>query len=137
MPTTTPNRKRAPEIPTDEIDYEEIGADDLTPSQEKALRRIWRAAWDRASNGGLTDVEVKEFNLKPIGSGPYLTVSVVLELGRVGDENTAASVFCRTRGHFFVGSHGGIRVAGVGYSSDFEGKRQKTRRRPLIYGWTR
>lgn len=110
-----------------------------TDSQRQALRRIWDAAQEKASNGGLSEVELKELEVEPNhtnGAGlPVL--SIVIEMGRVGDEETLASVFCRTRGHFFVGSHGGIEAAGVGHSPDFEGKRTKARREPLIYGWKR
>lgn len=116
----------------DEADYPD-GPVDLTPSQKRALVRIRSRALDRASNGGLSDAEIKRFEVKDMTGH---RIAVLIEAGHVGDENDLRSVFCRTRGHFFVGSHGGIEIAAVGYSRDYEGKRTKARKRPLIWGFS-
>lgn len=78
-----------------------------TPSQDRAIQKLIRKAWQAAAGYDLAyedEYEWKRFKVEPIGR----TLSVVIELGRIGDEGTAASVFCRTRGHAFVGPRGGI-----------------------------
>lgn len=89
----------------------------LTPSQLKAITKI---QLNQLRDGH----EVKQFRLVQLGS----CVSVVVEVGRKGDEGTLASVLCRTRGHFFVSRLGKIQAVDP---SD----KVKAKKYPLIYGW--
>lgn len=74
----------------------------MTQKQEQAVRRIRREV-----ESGLfysTRCELKEFTVKEYDT----FVSVVFEVGQMGDEGTLAAVFARDRGHVFVGTRGGI-----------------------------
>lgn len=42
------------------------------------------------------------------GDGRERGLTVRMELGRKGDEDTMASVFCRSRQQFFIGPRGGL-----------------------------
>ncbi len=98
------------------------GSSPLTQSQLDAITRIQQ---DRLLGQG-TGYEVKEFRLTNLGR----CVSVVVTVGRKGDEGTMAAVLCRYRGHFFVGRRGGIEAV-----SPSEGNASKAQQYPLIYGW--
>ena len=90
----------------------------ITPAQVRAITQCQLAKlWDRQ--------EVKVFEVRQHGG----FVSVYVEVGRIGDEGTLASVFCRYRGHFFIGRRGKIQ-AKRGKAS-----KAKLQKYPLIYGW--
>lgn len=92
----------------------------LSPAQLKAITRVqqYKLRDDKT--------EVKQFSVVQLG----FTVSVVCEVGRKGDEGTAAAIFCRHRGHFMIGRNGGIRS--MSHKMEDNAKAKKY---PLIYGW--
>jgi hypothetical protein len=60
----------------------------------------------RQSHGGLSDVEVKQFEVTPGPKGQGAFAYIVV--GRVGDEDTLAQVFCRDTRHILIGAKGGV-----------------------------
>lgn len=76
----------------------------MTKSQENAIERIKRLAARDLMFGDKSKYEFKEFKTD---ENEYF-VSVVLEVGKKGDEGTLAEVFCRDRAQLFVGKRGGI-----------------------------
>jgi hypothetical protein len=97
----------------------------LTPSQVKAITQIqqYKLRGEISKSFGREYMEVKQFSVQNLGH----VVSVVVEVGNKGDEGTMGAIYCRSRGHFFVGRNGKISIAGK------EGRKQN--RYPLIYGW--
>lgn len=114
----------------EERDGETVSRDDLTPSQRRALRRVYLTGMESATNGGLGEAEPSKFEIVPLYRG---RISVVIWFRRTDlPENAAGNIFPQ-HAHFFIGSHGGIEIAGtVEY-----GKRTDAQKYPLIYGWTR
>jgi len=55
--------------------------------------------------------------------GPF--VALLSEVGMVGDEETMASVLCRTRRHIFIGPRGGLKLVNAA--------RYDTRRKRFVY----
>lgn len=125
--------KALPNPAIDEIEWDGIRPEDLTPSQRDAIVRIWKAGHERASNGGRSETDTKKFEISELASGRYTKISVILEIGLEGE--SGLQFLTRSSGHFFVGSHGGIEIAGIDYDSDYDGKRSAAREHPLIYGW--
>lgn len=112
--------------------YETITAADMNRSERRALRRILKSSDLYQYDGSAisrrvrdTDKELKRFEIKRIHPN---AISVVVEVGCVGDENDMRSVLCRHRIHAFIGPRGGITVSP---------RKNKTRARkyPLIWGW--
>lgn len=89
---------------------------DLTPSQKRNVRVL--LAEGLAVNGieGAVAREFKEASLDRVGEySDWLALYVVV--GRKGDEGTAAEIYCRERGHFFLSRRGGVsfyRAAKIG-----------------------
>ena len=51
----------------------------------------------------------KNYEIKQWVVEEYETfVSLVVEVGMIGDENTYASIYCRDRLHVFIGKKGGV-----------------------------
>ena len=51
----------------------------------------------------------KNYEIKQWEVEEYETfVSLVVEVGMIGDENTYASIYCRDRLHVFIGKRGGV-----------------------------
>lgn len=94
--------------------------DESTPLTQSQIDAITRIQQYNVRDG----YEVKQFHLCNLGA----KASVVVEVGRKGDEGTAGAIFCRQRGHFFVGRQGRIEAL------DGENK-DGAKRHPLIYGW--
>jgi hypothetical protein len=71
----------------------------LTSSQKSAIAQI--------KNNMLRDpsYEIKYFHLATIGRAK---VSLVVEVGKVNDEGTYGSIFCRNRRHYCIGARGGL-----------------------------
>ncbi|MBC8868616.1 MAG: hypothetical protein H8E44_04330 [Planctomycetes bacterium] len=69
--------------------------------------------------------EIKSLRIENHGS----FVSVAITVGMPNDRGTMAALYCRDRGHFFVGRRGKIRA--------MNGKATKAQKAkyPLIYGW--
>ena len=86
----------------------------LTGSQAKALCNILHKADTFDFNRGKGNYEIKEYTVRGYDS----FVSVILEVGMVGDEGTLAQVYARDRVHLFIGKRGGITYP----SSDENGK---------------
>lgn len=70
----------------------------MTQSQERAINKIKRASiW-------MDGLEIKRFEIEDfIGF-----VSLYIEVGNIGDDDTLASIICRDRVHVFIGKRGGI-----------------------------
>lgn len=77
-----------------------------TKEQGRALARLKAEFWRRASLGSPEDYEWKKFEVTDLG----FALALYVEVGRVGDERTLASVFCRARFHVFVGPNGGLKA---------------------------
>ena len=75
----------------------------MTKAQERAVERIRRQAKQDLFFG-----DKCEFKLFEVDENPYF-VSVVVEVGMIGDEGTLASAFCRYHCQLFIGKRGGIR----------------------------
>ena len=75
----------------------------MTKAQERAIERIKRQAKRDLFFG-----EEYEFKIFEVTENEYF-VSVVLEVGMIGDEGTLAALICRDHCHLFVGKRGGIR----------------------------
>ena len=76
----------------------------MTEKQARALYRILKGAETFDYSRGAGTYEIKEYKVEET---EYF-LSVVLEVGMIGDEGTMAQVFCRDRVHLFVGKRGGI-----------------------------
>ena len=51
--------------------------------------------------------ETKEIKEETIEELFYGAVSMVIEVGTIGDEGTMAEIYCRDRAHVFIGPRGG------------------------------
>lgn len=76
----------------------------MTEQQAKALCRILHSADTFDYGHGKGTYEIKQYD---VDDCKYF-ISVVLEVGMVGDEDTLASILCRSRVHLFIGKRGGI-----------------------------
>lgn len=74
----------------------------MTREQERTVELIRKEAQKQFFYGD--KYEFKEFDVE---ENEYF-VSVVAEVGLIGDEGTFAAVFCRDRVHLFVGKRGGV-----------------------------
>lgn len=74
---------------------------------------------DKSVERGIFPLEFKQFTVTPSNHG---TIYVVVEVGGVGDEGTAAALFCREHRHIAVGRRGGLHLLNA---------KLKTR----AYGW--
>lgn len=74
----------------------------MTRYQEKRINQIEEIMLNLV--GYPETKEIKEKSVHDIGHG---IVSLVIEVGDVGDEGTLAAVFCRQRAHIFIGPKGG------------------------------
>lgn len=74
----------------------------MTKEQERSIKLIERKAMDILFYG--KDYEFKKFEVE---ENEYF-VSLVFEVGAIGDEGTLAAVFCRDYGHVWIGKRGGI-----------------------------
>ena len=53
----------------------------------------------------------KNYEIKKWELEEYDTfISLVVEVGMIGDENTYASIYCRDRLHVFIGKKGGVTI---------------------------
>lgn len=76
----------------------------VTESQAKALCNILKLADKFDYSHGKGGYEIKQYEV----TWSEYFLSVVLEVGAVGDEGTLAAIICRDRVHLFVGKRGGI-----------------------------
>ena len=79
----------------------------LTPKQERVICRLKELVFKADGRDAPDSYEFKQFEL--LASSTSGTVFVVSEVGRKGDEDTMASVFCRTRRMYAVRPTGHIR----------------------------
>ena len=86
-----------------------FGDDGLTDRQRDSVERIKTRFFERAANGD--KYEIKQLEIKP--AGEYSFATVVIEVGMIGDEGTAASLLCRTSGHFIIRVGGSIKCLGL------------------------
>lgn len=77
----------------------------MTEQQSKALCRILHSADTFDYSHGKGTYEIKRYE---VDDCKYF-LSVFMEVGKVGDEGTLASVLCRDNVHLFIGKRGGIR----------------------------
>lgn len=101
-------RERRAEIERDAERRMDESDVDLTPSQRRTIQRIMYSGWQEAAGNQLQFYRSHEVKRFEISRTDYGQVMVVAEFGRKEDEGTMASVFCRERGQFFIGSHGGL-----------------------------
>lgn len=94
----------------------------MTHKQSLAIRRIRQEALADRENYEIKTFEVNELS--------YGNLAVAISAGYVGDETDARSLCCRNRGHFVVGTRGGIK-------SLYLPPKSRKQKYALIYGWTR
>jgi hypothetical protein len=88
----------------------------MNATQERKIEQIKAAMLENASLGGLSNVEIKQLEVSENGH----FVSLVIEVGRVGDEDTMASIYCRDRRQVFIGKRGGVQLASVAKGTSFK-----------------
>lgn len=77
----------------------------MNKTQERTVERIRHDVMDAFDlSHGKGEFELKEFR---VNECEYF-VSVVAEVGMVGDEGSLASIFCRNRVHIYVGKRGAM-----------------------------
>lgn len=77
----------------------------MNKAQERAVERIRTGAFEAFDHSrGKGTYEYKQFT---VNENKHF-VSVIAEVGMIGDEGTLASIVCRDRVHLFVGKRGGI-----------------------------
>lgn len=83
----------------------------IRPAQEHMLSLVINQYFERNSftkDDGKNDYEFKQINLS-VHSG---FVSVWMQVGRIGDEGTLASIICRDKVHCFIGVRGALKAKG-------------------------
>ena len=81
----------------------------MNKRQARTVERLHREILKTFTFGGNSEYEYKEWEVyesKITENKDF--VSVVAEVGMVGDEGTMAEIFCRYRVHIFVGQRGGL-----------------------------
>lgn len=78
----------------------------ITQEQADAIRELEFGILNRFRHGA--DHEYKRFEVVVVS--PYKTVSIVTEVGMVGDEGTMAQFLARDYRHIFVGAKGAIEL---------------------------
>ena len=73
----------------------------MTKQQERRIAQIEEIMMNLV--GHPETKEIKEKNIEDLGH----CISMVIEVGQIGDEGTLAAVFCRQRAHIFIGRKGG------------------------------
>ena len=91
----------------------------LTRGQVKAVEDILREIVKQKSYGGAEGYEFKYIDIRD-GNPDRPMIFLITEYGRVNDENTMASIFCRDHRVFSLGKNGGIRLL-TGKKYDPEG----------------
>ena len=75
----------------------------MTNSQRNKINMIRKQAvnlhGDFAKNYEFKQWEIEEYDT---------FISLIVEVGMIGDENTYASIYCRDRLHVFIGKKGGV-----------------------------
>jgi len=65
--------------------------------------------------------EYKAFEVKLVDMSPRKPeVSLITEVGRVGDEGTMAEIYARNRRHIFIGPRGGVKLANARGKGSFK-----------------
>lgn len=79
----------------------------MNAKQQQAIEDFKKEAFRRHCNGKPDTHEFKCIEVKELEGG---IVSLIVEIGRKGDEGTAASLFARDRYHVFIWDRGGLRA---------------------------
>lgn len=99
-----------PECPMDEGSMEIL--ESMNPMQLKTVRLLLTSYWRHAAYyENTTKHEWKELRLERVSER---TIAMYAVMGLKGDEGSAAEIFCRRRGQFFIGRRGGLRFYGEG-----------------------
>lgn len=75
----------------------------MTTAQERSIERIKKLA-ENLHGHCSASYEIKEFKVE---ENEYF-VSVIVEIGMIGDEGTMGEYIGRDRAHLFIGKRGGI-----------------------------
>ena len=89
----------------------------MTKEQERKVKEIEKIMMELI--GHPETKEIKEEEVNEIGYG---IVSMVIEVGEIGDEGTMAEVLCRQRAHIFIGPKGGCYTYSKARSGKNKGK---------------
>ena len=81
----------------------------MNAKQANRIKTIKRLMLAKESLGGLATVEIKK---EEVSENEHF-VAFYLSVGRVDDENTMASIYCRDSRYFFIGKNGGVKLASV------------------------
>jgi len=68
-----------------------------------------------------SDHELKKYEITPIAAN---LSSLIIEIGMVGDEGTAASLLCRDYRHYIIYRGGGVALVSGGVGIDLKYKKQ-------------
>ena len=88
----------------------------MNAKQTQMIEKIKSLMLAKESLGGLANVEIKSQDLS---ENEYF-VSFSITVGRLDDENTMASVYCRDYRHFFIGKKGGVKLVSVDNNGKFK-----------------
>ena len=92
----------------------------MTEKQKRTVEMLRRRVIQMDGHGD--KYEYKRFEIREL---EYGAVSVVSEVGLIGDEGTAASILCRTRRHLFVGKRGGLTLVNAARFVKKDGRLRK------------
>lgn len=81
----------------------------MNAKQTQMIEKIKSLMLSKESLGGLANVEIKS---QDVTENEHF-VSFSITVGRLDDENTMASIFCRDYRHFFIGKKGGVKLISV------------------------
>ena len=77
----------------------------MTNAQERTIERLRKDVEKYTFFSKDGSYEFKEWEVEEMKCGQ---VSLIFETGMINDEGTLADIFCRERGHVFIGKKGGI-----------------------------
>lgn len=98
-----------------------------TPSQQRLIDELPKALLNKANEYSRHDHEVKRVD---VSDENEFFVSLVVEVGLVGDEDTMASVLCRDYRHIFIRPSGGLELVNAKLKGRSRGWRN------VVYGLT-
>jgi len=92
----------------------------MTEKQARVVKMLRRRVIQMDGHGD--KYEYKRFDVKEMDCD---LVSVVSEVGLIGDEGTAASILCRTHRHILVGKRGGLTLVNAARFVKKDGRLRK------------
>lgn len=94
----------------------------ITPKQQAALDWLRRELLHHHGLGRIGrahEYEYKRWDVRPVGH----KLSLVAEIGRIGDEGTYAQLLARDRRHILIGVRGGLQLLNAKNKARARGRR--------------